>query len=186
MALMAPVKQPPRKLVLRGSPQRHTDFMEQLERSYVNAVAAAAGCVVSTPLIDEGVDLTLTHKSDKHLLTDKTARLEVQLKATSATTAIHHDSISTSIDGSRFNEFSVSNPTVHKIVVIMHIPKLNEYWVYSRPKGLTIHYCAYWVNLAGQPTTSSKTTTVSAPLNQVFDDISLCQMMTLIGQGGAP
>ena len=160
--------------------------MEQLQEGYVRAVAAAAGCVVSKPEIDEGIDLVLTHKSQAHWLTDKKARLEVQLKATSQQDALANGSIRAEIDGHRFNELAVANPTVHKIVVVMLIPQLQEHWTYARAKGLTIHRCAYWVNLADLPPVTAKTTTVAAPTSQVFDDVTLCGIMQRIGSGGQP
>jgi len=171
---------------LRGSPHRKTNFMEELQKGYTAAVAAAAGCVIWDPHIDDGLDIQLHHKSVQHLLTDHIARLEVQLKATSQLDAIGNGMIKVQMSGERYNELAIENPTIHKIVVIMKVPRLESHWVYARSKGLTIHHCAYWVNLAGKQLVDTKETTVFASLDDVFDDVSLCRIMQRIGSGGAP
>jgi hypothetical protein len=181
-----PVQLPPSRPPLRGSPKRKTDFMEALQQSYVRAVAAAAGCVIDgKPEIDEGVDLTLRHTSKAHN-GDGVARLEVQLKATSAFVHKTTTCVSAPMTRDRFNYFATVDPSVNKIVVILSMPAQQQYWTYARPKGLTIHHCAYWVNLAGLSPVMTETTTVHAPLSQVFDDIALCDMMERIGRGAAP
>lgn len=158
--------------------------MEELQKSYLHAVAAAAGCIVSIDSFDDGIDATLKHKSDTHKASDQTARLEVQLKATH--NAPRGGFASAVMSNKRYREFSVTNPTVNKIVIVMHMPADPKYWVLANSKSLRIHHGGYWVNLAGNPESSALKPVVRAPIAQRFDDISLCLMMSRIGSGGTP
>ena len=172
---------------LRGSPSRESQFKEQLQDGYLHAVCAAAGCGMSYTKLDEGVDWTLTHRSSLHTAsTDGVARLEMQLKATSK--PIRDGVISASMSKDRYDYYRTVDPSVHKVVVVMSVPTNQAHWIYARTKGLMLHRCAYWVNLAGAPpiANGAQSITVKAPLENVFNDISLCSMMERIGTGGKP
>jgi hypothetical protein len=161
-------------------------MMEQLQISYVRAIAAAAGCIVGSLNIDDGVDTILQHKSDRHTqIADRVARLEVQLKATSREL---NDSgyIAVKMKRDRWEYFRTKDPSINKIIVVMAIPGRQEYWTFARPKSLSIHYCGYWVNIAGAADTEATEPTVNASQEQIFDDIALCDMMERIGRGGMP
>lgn len=176
----------PTRPPLRGSPKRHTDLMEALQMSYLRAVAASAGCVVlGKPEIDEGIDIMFSHTADSHQF-DRTAYLQVQMKSTSAFVGQNTDRVSANISRDRWNFYCNPNPTIGKIIVIMSVPATQAHWTYARHKGLSIHYCAYWVSIEGQPEATTKTTTVSAPTSQIFNDVALCDMMERIGRGGKP
>jgi hypothetical protein len=181
-----PIPEPTRP-PLRGSPKRHTDLMEALQMSYLRAVAASAGCVFAgKPEIDEGVDVLLSHTADSHQH-DRVAYLQVQMKSTSAFAGRDTDHVSASIRGERWNFFCTGNPTIGKIIVVMSVPKEQSHWTFARHKALSIHHCAYWINIVGQPTVAAESTaTVSAPKSQIFNDVALCDMMERIGRGGKP
>jgi hypothetical protein len=89
---------------LRGSPERIKDLMEQYQQAYVLSVASAAGCVLSEPRLDEGVDVFLTHRADVHL-SDHVARLEIQLKATARKLSADGSRISASVERKRYDYF---------------------------------------------------------------------------------
>ena len=137
------------RVVLRGSPARVTDLMEAYQAGYIRAVAAAAGCATQWPEIDEGVDVSLTHRSQQHSVGDQVARLDVQMKSTSAVLAADSSHVSARVSRKRYDEFAVPDPTIHKIVVILTMPADQENWLISGPEFLRMHNCAYWVNLAG-------------------------------------
>lgn len=169
---------------LRGYPSRYKNMMEQLQVSYITAIAAAAGCIMSTPIIDDGIDIELKHKSDKHVsIPDRVARLELQLKAT-ADPLNADGSISFPMSRDRWEYYRTKVPTVAKIVVIMSLPKRQQYWTYAREKSLSVHYAGYWVNIADAPDTDAKHPMVRA--KHLFNDIALCDIMERIGRGGAP
>jgi hypothetical protein len=160
--------------------------MEQLQVSYIRAIAASAGCIVASLEIDDGVDVFLNHRSDCHTqIADRVARLEVQLKATSKKFS---DSgfISTTMTRNRWKHYRTKDPEVSKIIIIMAVPTRQEHWTYARHKSLSIHYCGYWVNIAGADDTDAERPTVKASREDIFNDVALCDIMERIGQGGAP
>lgn len=161
--------------------------MEALQEAYLRAVAAAAGCVVTgRPEIDEGVDISLRHTSTQHTVNGSVAHLDVQMKATSTFAGKDTDYVSAKWRKDRYNDFTIIDPTIDRIVIILSLPTNQAHWTYLRPKALTVHYCAYWVNLAGLPEATIDEPVVIAPKLQPFDDIALCDMMERIGQGGSP
>jgi len=48
--------------IVRGMPTRGTDLMELFQASVIQAIAAAAGCGISFPVVDNGIDADLTHE----------------------------------------------------------------------------------------------------------------------------
>jgi hypothetical protein len=174
--------------VVRGSPNRITDFMEQFQVAYLTAVAAAAGCVLSEPEIDEGIDVMATHLAVEHTFPpDHKARLEIQLKATHQFAGQSRTPFfSVDMRRDRWEYYRVQLPIIGKIVVIMNVPQLQSDWTRSSHKHLAIRHCAYWVNLANGPDSNAQRPLVRAPRTQVFDDVALCGIMARIGQGEAP
>jgi hypothetical protein len=86
----------------------------------------------------------------------------------------------------RFKYYQTQVPHLHKIVVILSMPKKQEDWTSAQHDALVIRHCAYWVNLATLPASDAETPTAKAPRSQIFDDVALCRMMERIGQGGKP
>lgn len=168
--------------IVRGSPNRRTNFQEMLQTGYIHAVAAAAGCNVKTYLIDEGIDLGLEHRASSHL--HGRADLEIQLKAT--TVGGRSDFVTARVSRDRYDEYRHPEPTIHPIVVIMEMPTEQADWIRSTPEALLVHHRAYWVSLRGFDAVSGNDVTVRAPRENVFDDLALCEIMQRIGQGGAP
>lgn len=161
-------------------------MMEQLQISYIRAISAAAGCIMDTPDIDDGIDVVLKHKSESHTaIPERVARLEIQLKAT-AGPMNNNGSISITMRHDRWDYFRTKDPALPKIVVIMLIPERQEHWTFARPKALSIHYAGYWVNIADSADSDADRPTVKASGRQLFDDIALCDMMERIGRGEAP
>lgn len=187
MLPLVSTRQPERLRVPRGSEARWTNHMEQLQFAYLEAVAAAAGCNVLTPIYDEGVDVEVHHSNPcHHAIPERKARLEVQLKATSGSAA--NGCVAARMSAKRFREFALADPYVPRIVVIMRLPRRQEHWVFADHRALGIFHLAYWVNLAGRPIPpdDQKFVTVHAPNCNVFDDVSLAQIMERVGRGERP
>lgn len=58
-----------------------TACMETLQVGYLHAVAAAAGCSLSQPFPDNGIDWHVSHGAPEHVVDDEVT-IKVQLKAT--------------------------------------------------------------------------------------------------------
>lgn len=172
--------------VLRGSPQRGFNLMEQFQLGYINAIAAAAGCnIAGTPSIDEGVDLILSHRSDSHLQTGA-VYLELQLKSTSQFADQNTNHVSSNMRDDRYREFISKNPSMDRIVVVMSLPSDPAEWLEATHDQLALRHCCYWVNLRGADPSSAARPTFRAPKANIFDDVALCGIMQRIGQGGQP
>jgi|GEM_PF-5140718 len=159
--------------------------MEQYQESCFRAIAAAAGCNVTRWAIDEGIDLHVTHRAEQHIQADKTARLDLQLKATSTPLSKGGACAIATMTRRRYNELVIEDVTYPKLVVIMQLPQLQHGWIEAAPEGLLLRNF-YWVNLAGLPTTIAKVKTIKAPTTNRLDDVTLCAMMEKIGKGGRP
>ncbi|MBF4599064.1 DUF4365 domain-containing protein [Curtobacterium sp. Arg-1] len=186
MPSSAPIGAPTPALALRGSPSRHTDWMEQFQVAYVRAIAAAAGCaIVGEPNVDDGVDVVLSHRSTAHKHSGA-VYLELQLKATSSPVLAGTRRVSATMRSDRYAEHLDATPNMDRIVVLMSMPADPADWITASHANLLVRHCAYWVNLAGGPASSAARPTVSASVHNIFDDVTLCNIMARIGQGGKP
>lgn len=173
------------QLILRGD-LRHKDRMEMLQDSYLRAVAAAAGCQMSKPDPDDGIDWIITHTSASHTA-DCQVDLKVQLKSTSATGANpENGSVSVRVKNDRFRLLSRSPVMVSRILVAMILPKDVEEWISADHDMFILRHCCYWINLEGRVPTGESETVVSVPTTKIFDDKALCEIMERIGRGGKP
>src|ERR1017187_5850664 len=122
----------PSRPAIRGYTDRYKNMMEALQVSYISAVAASAGCIVGNLNIDDGVDALLQHKSAQHTsITDRVARLEVQLKATSRSVN-KSGHLTATMDHDRWEYYRTKDPAVNKIIVVMSMPSRQEHWTFAR------------------------------------------------------
>lgn len=182
-------RQAERFRVLRGSPARITGHMEQLQTAWIQAVAAAAGCIIwQTAIVDDGIDLLLEHKHDAHTASpERSVYLALQLKATTARPSGGY--LRTKVSRQRYREYAIRDPTRNLIVAIMTLPVIQEHWVYSTDRCLSLFGACYWVNPAGHQVPSGDDAdriSIAAPVSNVLDDVALAQVMERIGKGGRP
>lgn len=175
--------------VPRGFHDRITGHMEELQNAWVRALAAASGCQVFNPtVIDDGIDVLLTHKHPDHsAIPEQIASLRLQLKSTTA--PVHDGSAQAQVSIKRFREYAVREPHTDVIVVIQTMPRCQQYWVHASDRALSLFGASYWVNLAGLAVPEGddhSRVAVRAPVSQVLDDVSLAQIMERIGKGGTP
>ena len=174
--------------VLRGN-VHITAAMEVLQTGYLHAVAAAAGCALGKPFPDvHGTDYNVSHGSAEHT-TDTVAEIKIQMKATST---VARDIISTKkdfafqLDNKDLSKLNVSPVHVTRLLVVLLLPKDQSEWLQASHEELTLRHCAYWVNLEGVPVTGQEKTTVRVPLDHMFDDRALCEIMRKVGAGEKP
>jgi len=182
----APIVDPARPPILRGSPQRISDLKEAYQEGLIRAIAAASGVVVARPEIDEGIDLILTHRLPGTHTIDDVARLEAQLKATASASARSESGFTVGIRQDRYDYLRRIDPTVPRILIVMSVPTSQDDWVHVTDKRSRVRHAAYWVNLEGAPASIAAEVSVTAPLTQRFDDQALCEIMVRVGQGGKP
>lgn len=175
--------------VPRGLHERKTNFMEVFQGAWLNAVAAASGCVVWSPeIVDDGIDAMLHHRHACHTsINEGVAMLRLQLKAT--TSAATNGMMAAQVSRKRLSEYAVKDPSVAMIVAILYMPSQQEHWAFAGHRALSLFGRCAWVNLAGRAVATgdpSDKVTIHAPLSQNFDDVALAQIMERIGAGGKP
>jgi hypothetical protein len=173
-----------------GEPKRGqlaiTARMETYQVGYLHAVAAAAGCALAQPFPDNGIDWHVSHSSAAHTADDE-ATIKVQLKCTyQVPPRPPGPYFSFTLDNDHLRKLAHSRVAVHKILVVMVVPRSVDAWVRTHPDRIELRHSCYWVNLAGHPLTGRRRTNVRIPTSQVFDDRALCAIMTRVGAGGRP
>ncbi|WFB11484.1 DUF4365 domain-containing protein [Streptomyces sp. LX-29] len=160
--------------------------METLQVGYLHAVAAAAGCSLAQPFPDNGIDWHLSHSAPGHAVDDEVT-IKVQLKATYQL-APHPTgpTFGFTLDNDHLIKLARSPVSVHKILVVMIVPRAREDWLRAEHDRLALRHCCYWTNLAGHPVRGARRTTVRIPTSRIFDDRALCEIMTRVGAGGRP
>ncbi|CCB77978.1 conserved protein of unknown function [Streptantibioticus cattleyicolor NRRL 8057 = DSM 46488] len=160
--------------------------METLQVGYLHAVAAAAGCSLAQPYPDNGIDWHVSHTSPGHLVDDEVT-IKIQLKATYQV-APHPPGpfFSFTLDNDHLVKLARHPVSVHKILVVMLVPRGQERWIGAGHERMELRHCCYWTNLAGHPVTGRHKTTVRIPTARIFDDRALCEIMARVGAGGRP
>lgn len=163
-----------------------TACMETLQVGYLHAVAAAAGCSLAQPFPDHGIDWHISHGAPGHAVDDEVT-IKVQLKCTyQIAPRPAGAAFSFTLDNEHLVKLAREPVSVHKILVVMLVPRTREEWLRAGHDALQVRHCCYWTNLAGQPVTGRRRTTVRIPTTRVFDDRALCEIMTRVGLGGRP
>ncbi|MFH9203001.1 DUF4365 domain-containing protein [Streptomyces anulatus] len=170
---------------LRGS-LATTACMETLQVGYLHAVAAAAGCSLSQPFPDNGIDWHVSHGAPAHTVDDEVT-IKVQLKCTyQIPPHPAGGAFSFTLDNAHLVKLARTPVSVHKILVVMIVPRSQDDWLRAGPGGLDLRHCCYWTNLAGHAVTGRYRTTVRIPTSRIFDDRALCDIMARVGAGGRP
>ncbi|MFF5771463.1 DUF4365 domain-containing protein [Streptomyces californicus] len=183
----APGPRPPQQpeAPLRGS-LATTACMETLQVGYLHAVEAAAGCSLSQPFPDNGIDWHVSHGAAAHTVDDEVT-IKVQLKCTyQIPPHPAGGAFSFTLDNAHLAKLARHPVAVHRILVVMIVPRSRDDWLRAGPGGLDLRHCCYWTNLAGHPVTGRQRTTVRVPTSRIFDDRALCDIMARVGAGGRP
>ncbi|MHC0428664.1 DUF4365 domain-containing protein [Streptomyces sp. O3] len=188
MALARPERSgllPERTLPPRGT-LATTACMETLQVGYLHAVAAAAGCSLSQPFPDNGIDWHVSHSAPGHTVDDEVT-VKVQLKCTHQLPPNPPGpAFSFTLDNAHLEKLARTPVSVHKILVVMLVPRSPDDWLRAGHDRLELRHCCYWTNLAGHPVTGRRRTTVRVPTSRIFDDRALREIMTRVGTGGRP
>lgn len=153
---------PQRIAPLRGT-LATTACMETLQVGYLLAVAAAAGCSLSQPFPDNGIDWHVSHGAPGHVVDDEVT-IKVQLKCTYRTPARPPGAtFAFTLDNAHLVKLARTPVPVHKILVVMLVPRSQDEWLRAGHDRLDLRHCCYWTNLAGHAVTGRHRTTVRIP-----------------------
>ncbi|MBT2532803.1 DUF4365 domain-containing protein [Arthrobacter sp. ISL-48] len=159
--------------------------MELLQIGYLHSVVAAAGCTLGAPFPDRGIDWTVNHESQQHVM-DPEASIKISLKST-ATIAPNPsgDYFSFRLENDHLLKLEAFPVLIPRILVVMLVPTSWDNWIDVGRDCLTINHCSYWVNLGGEQhnLAAGGKTTVRIPTANVFDEKALCAIMQRVGSG---
>lgn len=159
----------------RGMPSRESNLKELLQIGLIEVIAAAAGCNISQPRIDNGIDLMITHECPSK--NEMYGPLQIQLKATSSKNRWNasRTKISARLSHDRYDQFRIKNSAYTKIIVIMDVDPEIQNWYQADDDFSKIKYRCYWTSIQGfDEVPGENDVTVYAPRSQVFDDAALC------------
>ena len=142
---------------------------EWLSRSYVEAIAAAAGYHVQVVTDDvDGTDVVIREGG---------VTVEFQLKAT-AVPKVDEEAIAFDLDVPTYNKLRDPVRSAPGYLVVMHLPETPEAWLTHASEALLIRHCVYWYAMGGLPATTNATTQrVKVPIANLLDVPSLRAIM---------
>jgi hypothetical protein len=157
---------------------------EELSKAYVAAVAARAGCKLSTWSQDSGcldVSVGTATAFGDGLAAPK---LDLQLKASSKPRPVTDGLLSWSLKRSHFENLRRRAQVPH-ILVTLVLPEDEDEWMAQSAHQLSMRRCAYWVHLLGEPPipTSQQSTTIRIPESQLFSPAVLLALLERSGRG---
>lgn len=168
----------------RGAIDRNRS-METLQIAYLHAVVAAAGCSLSSPSPDNGVDWIVSHEGSHQV--DPEPSIKVALKATQQIPPNPTGpDFGFSLSRQHFDKLAVSPVTITRLLIVMIVPAQMEDWITSTSAVFVMRHRCYWVNLLGHASNNKGTQTVRVPTANVFDDEALCEILCEVGRGGVP
>jgi hypothetical protein len=149
------------------------DIKERLSLAYLTAVAAAAGCQVTTQDHDkESVDAIVRPISGVK------CQINVQLKATSDKSVFDGHDIKFALPIKNYDDLRDLNDIIPHYLVLLYLPGTKTEWLKMTINDMIINGGAYFGNLHGLPTVSNDTTkTIRFSATQVFDVKQLANMM---------
>lgn len=155
---------------------RKSDSKEQLQMSVIRAFASAAGCGVQESVIDEGIDVTLTHqiKEMKDML-----RINFQLKCTEKEVNKSGNLI-VRLSYQRYEEMRSQGKNEPVILIAQHVVPRVDDWISIGGDHTKIYVKNYWLNLTGMEernVSSPKTKIdVHVPTTNIFDDSTIIRL----------
>jgi hypothetical protein len=153
-----------------------TDIQERLSVAYLTAVAANAGCQLSTCALDRnGIDATICPIAGARI------GIDVQMKATTQNIRI---------EGGTLLSFQLDTPTYDKLrridcmnpqlLVVYEMPIDHNLWLNVNHPNTTLQHLAYYLDLGGAPAVATATTAVHIPAANVFDHRAISGLMVAL------
>ncbi|MFE2868075.1 DUF4365 domain-containing protein [Embleya sp. NPDC059259] len=170
---------------MKINPRVHTMLMEQLQRGYIQSVAATAGCTVETVGTDAfGMDAFLIRPPQR--APDEEVMFLAQFKCTSQFVP---DPTKESFGyqftkRAYFDKLVTRRRDLKSILIVMTVPKDQSQWTEASHEGLLTRRTNYWVHLEGLVVDPQiQRPTVRIPTANVFDSESLIKLMDRVDRG---
>lgn len=157
---------------------------ENLGQAYVRTVVAAVGYNLSKDENDFGLDGTIKDVAVRgNRYYNSGFNIEYQLKSSWDVTFDGNDLIY-DLESKNYNDLASWDGAVPAILILFVLPRDEHEWIDFSREGISIHNCAWWCSLAGQPVTENETTKrIRIPINQVFSPNALEELMAKVRRG---
>ena len=159
-----------------------TARQEAFSDAYIQAVAAVAGCSISSPRPDnDKIDWLIGSRVRGTKFTKPLIAIQAKCLL-SLSAAGEHTPYTLDIDTyDNLRDEFVSNP---RILVVVLAPKNIPEWLMQDEKQLVLSHCGYWLSLKGEPEVSNQATkTVHLPRTNIFSPKTLQAMMVRASNG---
>lgn len=172
--------------VHRGSPQRITDWMEQYQIGLIRSIASAAGCEYLPMQPDQGIDALIARYEGSVM----DSQIQVQLKAVSGQSRWNADRsrIHAELSAERYADAikPKEDLIIRTIFLILDLPAEVDAWIDCQNESMQLHNHCYWVSLEGKPSVlGTQNVRISAPIEHLFDDAALCEILEKVKEGKA-
>ena len=157
---------------------------ENLGQAYVRTVVASVGYNLSKDENDYGLDGTIKDVAVRNgRYYNNGFSIEYQLKS-SWDVSFEGDELIYDLESKNYNDLAAWEGAVPAILILFVMPRDENEWIDFSQDGLTIHNCAWWCSLAGQPVTDNGTRKrIRIPINQVFSPDALNDLMDKVRRG---
>ena len=163
------------------------DVKEALSIAYIQAICGMAGCLYSTDAKDYWFDITIKDvvKGQDGKCCPSGYNLDIQVKATTDY-EINDGHVKYRLRNKNYNDLADSNPGTPRILVVLILPENKNDWLLQNIESLALKKCAYWMCLKGQGIrqNADSSTTIKIPLSNIFSVSKLCEIISLIKNGG--
>lgn len=171
--------------LIKVDDRTHTDLMEQLQESYVGAVASTAGVAVQNARRDYfKYDVEFMRQLDTSV---QEVSVRAQLKST---TQFKYRADGSSFSyrfetPEAFDDLAMARSTQKRILVLMLVHHDQNRWTYAHPRAMLMRHCCLWLYMEGMTRTTDRPT-VSVPTANVFNAAALTGILDRIEKGGTP
>lgn len=160
------------------------EAQQQFSLAFTHAIVASARCTVSNIVSDvEGIDYTIRqvarHKRHSRAIVD------VQMKCTYQD-VLKDDGVHWKLLKDHYDALRDEETYVHKILVVLVVPRDHQDWLVSDEQGMLLRKAAYWANLEGLPEITADSKTVVLPRENRFTVEQLLGILQRVGDGGTP
>jgi hypothetical protein len=147
----------------------------QFSNAFIFAIAAAAGCSVSQPTVDnDSIDWTISNRLSRR------PKLDVQLKCTASDDGAGAF-ITHSLSPKNYADLILTDLIAPRILIVVTVPSLIDEWVQVVPDQMVLRRCGFWVSLRGLPeSANTESVTVRIPRVNLFTVESLSEMMAKV------
>lgn len=154
---------------------------EQFSNAFLLAIAAAAGCSVSKPSVDnDSIDWTISNRLARR------PKLDVQLKCT-GTDGVRGPEIAFELPVKNYADLILTDLIVPRILVLIHVPVDPGAWMTMSDEELVLRRCGFWHSLRGkEESLNSTSVTIRVPSQNKLTVESLSELMEKINRGEKP